>query len=614
MTDDRAISGGGGYNINWDEIDENTNPFGLGAALRGSKLASSPTSTSAQHKNTCKSTESSQPSFSVHPSELVEEETSNKCVEVGEASGSEAKHIKGGTAKTKQTPKGPRPSPPVRTVSNTNSTDVSNKDTLDDVALSAETHVSGNADIPPPGNFSAKEPVDGQFAHDGRSRRNSNSSAATFDLASGNPSLLPEVEPEVPLSIDEELASLRADKEHLTTIVADMQRCIAEYERSLRQLAEEKTRAEESAKESVIDIISERDQAVEEISTIEKAFGDLHRRFEKSKQIIEGFKANEEALKRAAQEYQDQLKRQEQRYQALKVHAEQQLTKIAEETERAKRANEDEVTRLRAAIKRSELRIHSLESQLEQKVRENTELTKICDELLRIPNSVAITPSTEVSIVTGLPDKDALAVEDAVDPDYNQVPVEDFGLALLKGMGLREEDIKQRTSERFAAKLRLKGLGLGADHKVLLESRKMIGASSEKLIWKVGAKCQIVYGRNEGRYGVIQGMDGDIGRVMVKLTATKQIVNVMQAAVRLVSASEFENFGCYLNIYESDLRPTVPMRSGETVVVIRGQYSGKTGRLIERDGRSLRACISLHTTGEEVSLHYDDICCLGSLR
>ncbi|KAM3181108.1 hypothetical protein ACTXT7_014994, partial [Hymenolepis weldensis] len=146
-------------------------------------------------------------------------------------------------------------------------------------------------------------------------------------------------------------------------------RCIAEYERSLRQLAEEKARAEELAKESVIDIIAERDQAIEEISTIEKAFGDLHRRFEKSKQIIEGFKTNEEALKKTAQEYQDQLKRQEQKYQALKVHAEQQLTEVAEETERAKRANEDEVTRLRAAIRRSELRIHSLESQLQQKAR-----------------------------------------------------------------------------------------------------------------------------------------------------------------------------------------------------------------------------------------------------
>lgn len=64
-----------------------------------------------------------------------------------------------------------------------------------------------------------------------------------------------------------------------------------------------------------------------------------------------------------------------------------------------------------------------------------------------IPSSIAITPSTEVSIVTGPSDKDVLAVGDAADPDYDQVPVEGFGLALLKGMGLKEDDIKQHTSE-----------------------------------------------------------------------------------------------------------------------------------------------------------------------
>lgn len=48
-------------------------------------------------------------------------------------------------------------------------------------------------------------------------------------------------------------------------------------------------------------------------------------------------------------------------------------------------------------------------------------------------------------------------------------------------------------------------------------------------------------------------MDGDIGRVMVKLTATKQIVKVMQATVRLVPSSEFENFGFYLSEFCSCL-------------------------------------------------------------
>lgn len=59
-------------------------------------------------------------------------------------------------------------------------------------------------------------------------RRHSNSSAATFDLVSGNRSPVPEVDLQVSgdviaLSVNEELDSLRADKEHLTTLVADMQ-------------------------------------------------------------------------------------------------------------------------------------------------------------------------------------------------------------------------------------------------------------------------------------------------------------------------------------------------------------------------------------------------------
>ncbi|VEL19340.1 unnamed protein product [Protopolystoma xenopodis] len=49
-------------------------------------------------------------------------------------------------------------------------------------------------------------------------------------------------------------------------------------------------RTEVAAKESVAELVSERDQALEEMATIEKAFGDLHRRFEKSKQVIDGFK------------------------------------------------------------------------------------------------------------------------------------------------------------------------------------------------------------------------------------------------------------------------------------------------------------------------------------
>lgn len=65
MAEDRPIGGGGGYQINWDEIDENTNPFGLGSAAGGSKLPSSPQAQPSQPS--VQETESSAPKPQAQP-------------------------------------------------------------------------------------------------------------------------------------------------------------------------------------------------------------------------------------------------------------------------------------------------------------------------------------------------------------------------------------------------------------------------------------------------------------------------------------------------------------------------------------------------------------------
>ncbi|KAM7540479.1 hypothetical protein Aperf_G00000028858 [Anoplocephala perfoliata] len=167
-----------------------------------------------------------------------------------------------------------------------------------------------------------------------------------------------------------------------------------------------------------------------------------------------------------------------------------------------------------------------------------------------------IKPTLSNTGAIALPPKESEEGEDDIaDADYEQIPVEKFGLALLKGMGLKEEDMKQNTTDDYAAKVRLKGLGLGADPEVLKKVREAASRPGskdvEKLSWKVGAKCQIIYGRHSGQYGLVEGIDGDIGRVVVKLAASKRIVKVMQATVRLVSKAEFEKYGNYLNMSEA---------------------------------------------------------------
>lgn len=335
MSEEKPLTGG--YTINWDEIDENTDPANLKSKVPAAQ----------------------QSAFRTDSTEI------NNCSTFSDS---------------------------VKDVPNDNVFDEAVGGTSSAVgagsfgAAAEVPHCAGddNSALPPDESF--PEPPD-DTAHDQRARNLSNSSRATFVLDRSRPVSQSDADgldftENTVGRPDEELSPLRTERDQLLVTVADMQKCIAEYERSLKQFAEEKSQAEDNAKTSVIAIIAERDQVVEEIATIQKAFGDLHRRVEKSKEIIESLRKNEEVLKKSAEEYQAQLRRQDEKYQGLKTLAETKLIKIAEETEVLKRTSEGEMTRLQAALKRSELQIKSLESQLQQKVRENTELTKICDELL----------------------------------------------------------------------------------------------------------------------------------------------------------------------------------------------------------------------------------------
>ena len=108
MSEDRPIGGGGGYNINWDEIDENTNPFGLGPAFGGSKVASSPVRTTLPRPHE-EDKEPALPDLSSPPSANMHQSGAGDQKEVGS---------KPESPKPKKNMKGPPPPPPARTVSN----------------------------------------------------------------------------------------------------------------------------------------------------------------------------------------------------------------------------------------------------------------------------------------------------------------------------------------------------------------------------------------------------------------------------------------------------------------------------------------------------------------
>lgn len=53
-----------------------------------------------------------------------------------------------------------------------------------------------------------------------------------------------------------------------------------------------------------------------------------------------------------------------------------------EEFENMRRANEQEMTKMAALLKKAEMKIMSLQDAHDRKVRENQELTQLCDDLI----------------------------------------------------------------------------------------------------------------------------------------------------------------------------------------------------------------------------------------
>lgn len=172
----------------------------------------------------------------------------------------------------------------------------------------------------------------------------------------------------------------RYDQSHAE--VLEMRKIVAEYEKTIAQMIEDEQRSNVNAQKSLQQVTQEKEQALADLNSVERSLSDLFRRYENLKGVLEGFKKNEEALKKCAQEYLARVKQEEQRYQALKMHAEEKLNKANEEIAQVRSKASSEGAALSASLRKEQMKVESLERALQQKNQEIEELTKICDELI----------------------------------------------------------------------------------------------------------------------------------------------------------------------------------------------------------------------------------------
>ena len=92
--------------------------------------------------------------------------------------------------------------------------------------------------------------------------------------------------------------------------------------------------------------------------------------------------AKEEQGKVQAAKLQAQLKIEQERYEVLKNDANEKLVSANSRLEEVKKTGEAKILKLGALLKKEDMRVKSLEIEVEKKEKENQELTQVCDDLI----------------------------------------------------------------------------------------------------------------------------------------------------------------------------------------------------------------------------------------
>ncbi|KAM9785722.1 G-patch domain and KOW motifs-containing protein [Neosynchiropus ocellatus] len=149
-----------------------------------------------------------------------------------------------------------------------------------------------------------------------------------------------------------------------------------------------------------------------------------------------------------------------------------------------------------------------------------------------------------------------LRPESSTEADYDSVPIEAYGLAMLKGMGWSKAEGIGRTFKQdvkpIEHQLRPKGLGLGADRSAIKDlmpdkHRRPPKPGEEpnkddELVMGPGGCVLVESGAHKQLYGKIEGIDPDNARVVVKLAIGSKTVTISQYAVKLVGRKEYEKY------------------------------------------------------------------------
>ncbi|XGW31825.1 hypothetical protein V3C99_010196 [Haemonchus contortus] len=173
------------------------------------------------------------------------------------------------------------------------------------------------------------------------------------------------------------------------------------------------------------------------------------------------------------------------------------------------------------------------------------------------------TATTDAIVV----EEEAKVVEDA---DYGAVPIEEYGLAILRGCGWKEGQGIGRRPQVVPLRIlprRPNGLGLGA----VPQKQDKKGAKNDKdeqldEVIKKDSLIRITTGRFKGHYGKVESRDDDNNCLFVRLAVGGQQVKVSLFAIQQVSKKEYDRDSKCINKDDYDKeREKIEKRNNEAV-------------------------------------------------
>ncbi|CAF4826283.1 unnamed protein product [Pieris macdunnoughi] len=164
-------------------------------------------------------------------------------------------------------------------------------------------------------------------------------------------------------------------------------------------------------------------------------------------------------------------------------------------------------------------------------------------ELLEEANKIEVVDASK--LVVPIPAQPVLeGKKESTLDDYESIPIQDFGIAMLRGMGWTPG---KELSKYKLPQLRPKGLGLGADKVVKENQKKSTRENDEDLAIVMKAFVKITMGKYAGFYGQVVSLDEDNGRAMVDIPIKKETVSLSEFMMQPVSKSEYDKQSKVIN-------------------------------------------------------------------